>query len=61
MDYAGDDVWDAIEAAELLGKGLPPVAGGLLDQTNKFLSAARFIGAEQAKAREVLREKIDGR
>ena len=35
-----------IEAADLARKGLPPVAGGALDQTQVFLDACRFIWAE---------------
>jgi len=34
--------------AELFKKGLPPVHGGTLDQTEAFLQAARFVWAEQA-------------
>jgi len=36
-----------IEFAELFRYGLPPVAGGALDQAYVFLDAARFIWAEQ--------------
>ena len=32
-----------IEYAELFYKGLPPVAGGTLDQTYWFLTAARYV------------------
>ena len=32
-----------IEYAELFYKGLPPVAGGMLDQTYWFLTAARYV------------------
>lgn len=34
--------------AELYEKGLPPVAGGALDQANVFVEAARFVWSEQA-------------
>jgi len=41
------DIWEAIELANLWEKGIPPVAGGALDQAQSFVSAARFIFAEQ--------------
>lgn len=41
------DAWDAVEAADMLAKGLPPTAGGTLDQAAVFLTAARFIWREQ--------------
>ena len=40
--------------AELFEKGLPPVHGGVLDQAQIFLDAARFIWAEQARWRAEL-------
>lgn len=42
-----DDVWEAIEYAELYRQGLPPVAGGALDQSKSFVVAARQIMAEE--------------
>jgi len=33
--------------AELFYKGLPPIAGGVLDQAAVFVQAARFVRAEQ--------------
>ena len=44
-------VWDTLEAAELLRKGLPPVAGGMLDQARAFVDAVRFVWATQAELR----------
>jgi NADPH-dependent 7-cyano-7-deazaguanine reductase QueF-like protein len=44
----GADIWRAIEFADLYAKGLPPVAGGVLQQSNVFIEAARFIWREQA-------------
>lgn len=41
------DVWEIIELAELYEKGLPPVAGGSLDQAKSFVSACKFIWSEQ--------------
>ncbi len=43
-----DDVWEAIELARLFRRGIPPIAGGVLDQTAKFLEAAKFVWAEEA-------------
>jgi len=37
------DVWELLEYAELYKKGLPPVAGGALDQAKIFTEAARYI------------------
>ena len=37
--------------AELTKRGLPPVAGGALDQAQKFLDACRFAWAEEARLR----------
>ena len=51
IDFAGDDVWEAIEMAELLEHGVLPVPGGALDQSAIFLAAARFIAAERARHR----------
>jgi len=41
------DVWEIIALTELFEKGLPPVAGGTLDQAKIFVEAARFIMHEQ--------------
>jgi len=53
-EYATDDVWEMLAAADLAAKGLPPVAGGQLDQTKSFLQAARFIWNEQAAAKAAI-------
>jgi hypothetical protein len=42
----GREVWDLLSAADLCSKGLPPIAGGSLDQTKWFVDAARFAWAE---------------
>ena len=47
QDIIGDDIWSAIEYATLYDKGLPPIAGGALDQAESFLQAARFIQNEK--------------
>ena len=35
--------------AALFDRGLPPVAGGALDQTAAFVEAARFVWAEESR------------
>ena len=46
LEYITDDVWEVIRYAELYEKGLPPVAGGALDQAKCFIEAAQFIMRE---------------
>jgi hypothetical protein len=41
------DVWEMIELAGFYKKGLPPVAGGVLDQAHSFIEAAGFIFSEE--------------
>jgi hypothetical protein len=36
-------IWPVVDAALLLKRGLPPVAGGSLDQSASFLTAANFL------------------
>jgi len=54
LDYITADIWELIEYAELYKKGLPPVAGGALDQSAGFVAAARFIFGEQDKHKKKL-------
>jgi len=42
------DVWEVIMLAELFEKGLPPIAGGVLDQAKIFVDAASFIFREKS-------------
>lgn len=42
-----DDIFEMIEMTKFYSKGLPPVAGGLLDQTHCFIEAAEFIFSEE--------------
>ena len=46
LDYITDDVWEVIRFAELYEKGLPPVAGGALDQAGSFIEASVFVMRE---------------
>ena len=43
LEYITEDVWEVIQYAELYEKGLPPVAGGALDQAKNFTEAASYI------------------
>ena len=54
LEYVTDDVWEIIEYAELYEKGLPPVAGGALDQAYCFLQAVRFIFVERQNWKKIL-------
>lgn len=53
------DTWDVIEAAGFYEKGLPPVAGGMLDQAWCFAQAARFVWAEERNWKRKLRITTD--
>ena len=46
LDYVTEDVWEVIRYAELFERGLPPVAGGVLDQAATFVEAANIIRHE---------------
>ena len=48
LDLITADVWELIRFAELYEKGLPPVAGGALDQAKIFIEAAALVFEEQA-------------
>jgi len=48
LEIITDDVVDMMELADLWEKGLPPVAGGVLDQAAMFVAAARFYFGEKA-------------
>ena len=41
----------AIQLIDLFGKGLPPVAGGTLDQSVWFLEAVKVLSSEEALAK----------
>jgi len=45
---------ELIELAALFKKGLPPIAGGSLDQAQSFLAAARFVFREEARLKAEL-------
>jgi hypothetical protein len=52
--FISAEVWEAIEAAEMLEHGLAPVTGGALDQTVAFLDSVRFIRGLDQKWRALL-------
>jgi len=43
LEIIDNEVWEVIEYAELYEKGLPPVAGGALDQARNFIEACGYI------------------
>lgn len=52
------DVWDVIREAGMYKRGLPPIAGGTLDQAAGFTEAARFIWAEQDRMKADAMSKV---
>lgn len=48
LELITNDIYEVIKLAELYEKGLPPVAGGALDQAKIFIEAAMFIFSEKA-------------
>lgn len=47
MDAIGPDAIELMELADLYRRGIPPVAGGALDQAAAFNAACRFVWAER--------------
>lgn len=47
--WIDDWVWQMIELAEMYEKGLPPVIGGVLDQTAYFVRFAKQVIDESAQ------------
>jgi len=47
LELVTGDIWQVIEYAELYKKGLPPVPGGALSQTQSFIEAAGFVFREE--------------
>lgn len=46
---------DAIDLFDLFAKGIPPIAGGALDQASSFIGASQFFSNEE---RRVKNERI---
>lgn len=55
VQFVDDDCSELIRLAVLFEMGLPPVAGGVLDQSHWFVEACAFLWAEQAYHRRHLR------
>jgi hypothetical protein len=41
----------SIDLIDLFEKGIPPITGGVLDQSASFIEAARFFESEEGKVR----------
>lgn len=52
--YCGS-VATAVGLIELFERGLPPVAGGTLDQSVSFIEASRILRSDEAKLRNEMR------
>ena len=52
LEYIGYVTCKYIKMVEMFDKGLPPIAGGVLDQSHKFISIAEFVWACEARAKE---------
>ena len=50
LDDIAPDAMECLELVALFREGLPPVAGGTLDQTESFLQAALFVWSDQNEA-----------
>jgi hypothetical protein len=50
MSVSGD-VWGMMLQVELFEKGMPPLAGGSLDQTEAFLDVMEFVWSQRASLR----------
>ena len=48
--FVGESITDACRAADWAGEGVLPVAGGLLDQSDSFISFVRIMRLAEAEA-----------
>ena len=55
LEIITSDIWEVMHYAELYEKGLPPMAGGALDQARQFTDACRLIWNEEAMWKRKLR------
>ena len=44
-------VVNSLDLFDLFHKGLPPIAGGVLDQSQSFIEASQFFESEEGKVR----------
>jgi len=49
--FCGNKIGEFIMHAELTQKGMPPIAGGTLDQSASFMDAASYYWAEMDRAK----------
>jgi hypothetical protein len=49
--YCGENARQTVRLAAFAKRGLLPVAGGLLDQTQSFITALELVWSEQAEYR----------
>lgn len=54
-----DDIWELLSLAELYKKGLPPVAGGVFDQSKSFIDGVELVFYEQKQWENKLGPRID--
>ena len=47
LAIVSEDVWTLHRLVRFMDEGLPPVAGGVLDQAEVFLDAMTFVRAEK--------------
>ena len=48
LHFIGDDAMEYIRFVRLYDKGMPPILGGVLDQSNVFIEATEFIASQEA-------------
>ncbi len=48
------EVWEVLKYARLYSKGLPPVAGGALDQAQCFVDACDYIFEQEQRIKNEL-------
>lgn len=48
IEYAGAEIWNLLDYVALMESGIPPVAGGSLDQVWSFMQAAIVVKNETA-------------
>jgi hypothetical protein len=58
LEYITPDIDELLMLADFYEKGLPPIAGGVLDQAAGFVEACHIIFAEKAHWKRKF--KLDG-
>ncbi len=48
LELIPSQIWMLLKLIDLYEKGLPPVAGGSLDQAKNFIDAAAFVMSEKS-------------